>query len=83
MKEEVSEMIEIKLDEIMKKRKITNSELSGWSGVRPNTISDMRKGDAKAIRLESLDAICDSLNCQVAEILEFKKITKNVKKTLA
>ena len=73
-------MIEVKLDEIMLKRNISNTELAGWSGVRPNTISDMRKGGAKAIRLETLDVICDSLNCQVAEILEFKKITKNVKK---
>ena len=72
-------MIEVKLDEIMKKRNISNVELSGWSGVRPNTISDMRKGSAKAIRLETLDAICNALNCQVAEIMEFKKISQKVK----
>ena len=72
-------MIEVKLDEIMLKRNISNTELAGWSGVRPNTISDMRKGGAKAIRLETLDAICSAMNCQVAELLEFKKISQKVK----
>lgn len=50
------------LDETMKKLGVNQKELAELSGVRPNTISEIRKGDASALRVETLDALIDAVN---------------------
>lgn len=50
------------LDKTMKGLAITQKELAELSGVRPNTISEIRKGKSNALRVETLDALLDAIN---------------------
>jgi putative transcriptional regulator len=47
--------------------------LSGLVGISVSNLSVLKTGKAKAIRLSTLDAICDVLNCQPGNILEYRK----------
>ncbi|MBQ9613899.1 MAG: helix-turn-helix transcriptional regulator [Lachnospiraceae bacterium] len=61
----------INLDVMMARRKIGLMELSGKIGITPANLSILKNNKAKAIRLETLDAICRTLSCQPGDILEF------------
>jgi len=58
----------VNLDVMMAKRKITLGDLADRIG-----ISILKTGKAKAIRFSTLEAICKELDCQPADILEFKE----------
>lgn len=62
----------INLDVMLAKRKKRSNELAKEIGITEQNLSILKTGKAKAIRLETLDAICKSLNCQPGDILEFK-----------
>ena len=62
----------INLDVMMAKRKISLNELSERIGITPTNLSILKTGKAKAIRFSTLEAICKVLDCQPADILEFK-----------
>lgn len=64
-------MIEIKLLDILKEKKITQKELSETSGVRPATISVMCHKDPERISLPALSKICTTLDCRIEDILVF------------
>lgn len=64
-------MIQINLDVMMAKRKISLNELSEKVGITLANLSILKNNKAKAIRFSTLDAICRALDCQVADILEF------------
>jgi len=55
----------------MAKRKMSLGELSERVGITMANLSILKTGKAKAIRFETLDAICKALNCQPGDILEF------------
>ena len=57
---------------MMAKRKISLNELSERIGITPTNLSILKTGKAKAIRFSTLEAICKVLDCQPADILEFK-----------
>ena len=61
----------INLDVMMARRKIGLMELSGKIAITPANLSILKNNKAKAIRLETLDAICRTLSCQPGDILEF------------
>ena len=63
----------VNLDVIMAKRKITLSDLADRIGITPANLSILKTGKAKAIRFSTLEAICKELDCQPADILEFKE----------
>jgi putative transcriptional regulator len=63
--------IRINLDVMMAKRKMSLNELSQKVGITLANLSILKNGKAKAIRLSTLEAICDALECQPADILEF------------
>lgn len=65
-------MIIVNLDVIMAKRKISSNELSELVGITPANLSILKTGKAKAIRFSTLDKLCEALNCQPADILEYK-----------
>lgn len=65
-------MIIVNLDVIMAKRKISSNELAERVGITPANLSILKTGKAKAIRFSTLDKICEALDCQPADILEFK-----------
>ena len=63
----------VNLDVMMAKRKITLGDLADRIGITPANLSILKTGKAKAIRFSPLEAICKELDCQPADILEFKE----------
>lgn len=57
----------------MADRKISLNELAARVGISYVNLSNLKTGKVKAIRFSSLDAICDVLDCQPGDIMEFKK----------
>jgi len=66
-------MIIVTLDVMLAKRKMSVTELSEKVGITMANLSILKNGKAKAIRLATLAAICDALNCQPGDILTYKK----------
>ena len=64
-------MIKINLDVMMAKRKISLNELSEQVGITNTNLSVLKTNKAKAIRFSTLDAICQVLDCQPGDIMEF------------
>ena len=62
--------IVINLDVMLAKRKMKSSELAERIGITVQNLSILKTGKAKAIRLTTLDAICDVLDCQPGDLLE-------------
>lgn len=62
----------ITLDVMLAKRKMSMTELSEKVGITMANLSILKTGKAKAIRLSTLQAICESLDCQPGDILEYK-----------
>jgi putative transcriptional regulator len=58
---------------MMAKRKMSLNELSEKVGLTLSNLSILKTGKAKAIRFSTLEAICEVLACQPADILEYKK----------
>lgn len=63
----------INLDVMLAKRKMSVTELSSRVGITMANISILKNGKAKAIRLETLNKICEILECQPGELLEYVK----------
>lgn len=57
---------------MMAKRKISSGELAERVGITPANLSILKTGKAKAIRFSTLEAICNALDCQPGDILEYK-----------
>ncbi|MBQ8187729.1 MAG: helix-turn-helix transcriptional regulator [Clostridia bacterium] len=72
-------MIVINLDVMLAKRKMTLTELSERVGITVANLSILKNGRARAVRFETLDAICRELGCQPGEILEYKEEGKGKK----
>lgn len=62
----------VNLDVMLAKRKMSSLELSERVGITPANLSILKTGKAKAIRFSTLDAICKALDCQPADILEYR-----------
>ena len=62
----------VNLDVMMARRKISLNELSERVDITPANLSILKTGKAKAIRFNTLEAICKTLNCQPADILEYR-----------
>ena len=63
----------VNLDVMMAKRKMSLNELSEQVGLTLSNLSILKTGKAKAIRFSTLEAICKVLECQPADILEYKE----------
>ena len=64
----------VNLDVMMAKRKISLNELSEKIDITPANLSILKTGKAKAIRFSTLEAICKELQCQPADILEYRQM---------
>ncbi|MBQ3216613.1 MAG: helix-turn-helix transcriptional regulator [Oscillospiraceae bacterium] len=67
----------VNLDVMMAKRKMSSGELAEKIGITPANLSILKTGKAKAIRFSTLEAICKVLDCQPADILEYRKETEH------
>ena len=65
-------MIIVNLDVMMAKRKMSLNELSNRTGITPANLSILKTNKAKAIRFSTLELICEVLNCQPSDILEYR-----------
>ena len=63
--------IEVNLDVMLAKRKMTMTELSEKVGITMANLSILKTGKAKAVRFSTLDAICRTLDCQPGDILSY------------
>lgn len=66
-------MIVVNLDVMLAKRKMSSGELAEKIGITQANLSILKTGKAKAIRFSTLDAICKALECEVGDILEYRK----------
>ncbi len=57
---------------MLAKRKMSLTELSERVGITMSNLSILKTGKAKAVRIETLEAICRALACQPGDILEFR-----------
>lgn len=71
--EEGKAMIVINLDVMMAKRKMSSGELAKRIGITPANLSILKNQRAKAIRFETLNSICNILECQPGDILEYRE----------
>lgn len=63
----------VNLDVMLAKRKMSLTELSEEVGITMSNLSILKTGKAKAIRFSTLEAICEALDCQPGDILEFSE----------
>ena len=68
--------IRINLDVVLAKKKMSVTELSEKVGITMANISILKNGKAKAIRFTTLHKICEVLECQPGDILEYTKDDK-------
>lgn len=68
-------MIVIRIDVMLAKRKMSVTELADQIGITIANLSILKNGRAKAVRLETLNKICQVLQCQPGDILEFVEDT--------
>lgn len=67
----------LRLDRVMADRKMSLKELSEKVGIANVNLSKVKTGRISAIRFSTLEAICDVLDCQPGDILEFQREEKN------
>ena len=71
-----SKMIIVNLDVVMAKRKISLTELSDLVGISLANLSNLKTGKVRAIRFTTLGALCEALNCQPGDLLEFRSFSR-------
>ena len=63
----------INLDIMLAKREMKSNELAEKVGITTANLSILKTGKAKAIRFSTLEAICEALDCQPGDILEYSE----------
>lgn len=63
----------LRLDRVMADRKMSLNELSERVGVANVNLSKLKNGHVSAVRFSTLEAICDVLDCQPGDILEYQR----------
>ncbi len=71
-REEKGEII-FNIDVMLAKRKMSLTELSQRVGITLANMSVLKTGKAKAIRISTLTALCEALDCQPGDLLEFRR----------
>ncbi len=67
----------VNLDVMMAKRKIPSNVLAERVGITSANLSILKTGKAKAVRFSTLEKICEELDCQPGDILEFRREDEN------
>jgi len=66
--------IVFKIDLMMVKRKMSSNELARRIGINAGSLSVLKTGKARAIKMSTLEAMCRALQCQPGDILEFVEV---------
>ncbi|MCL2235423.1 MAG: helix-turn-helix transcriptional regulator [Defluviitaleaceae bacterium] len=64
----------LRLDRVMADRKMSLNELAKQVGISNANLSNIKTGKISAIRFTTLNAICDVLDCQPGDILEYRRV---------
>jgi putative transcriptional regulator len=62
----------VNLDVVLAQRKMRLNDLADAVGITPQNLSILKTGKARAVRFSTLEAICETLECQPADILEYR-----------
>jgi len=79
----VNMAIAVKLDDLLYERRMTLTELAKRIDITLPNLSILKTGKARAIRFSTLEAICEVLECQPGDVLEFRSDTGTGKRTHA
>ena len=71
LKEELNDNIVFNIDVMLAKRKMSVGELAGRVGITLANMSILKTGKAKAIKVSTLAKLCEALNCQPGDLLEY------------
>ncbi len=63
----------VNVDVMLAKRKMSVTELSERVGISMANLSILKNGKAKAIRFSTLEKICEALDCQPGDVLEYQR----------
>lgn len=66
----------VNIDVMLARRKMSVTELADKVGITMANLSILKNGKAKAIRFSTLEAICEALDCQPGDILEYRNDEK-------
>lgn len=72
-------MIKINLSTLLGQRRISQAKLARETGIRPNTINDIYNEICDRVNLEHLDRICEYLNCDISDLIEY--VPNKIQKT--
>jgi putative transcriptional regulator len=64
--------IVVKLDDLLHDRRMTLTDLAERIGITLANLSILKTGKARAIRFSTLEAICEALECQPGDLIEFR-----------
>ncbi len=73
----------INIDVMLARRKMSVTELADRVGITLANISILKNGKARAIRLSTLEAICQALDCQPGDVLEYRPESRPTERTPA
>ncbi|MBR3494259.1 MAG: helix-turn-helix transcriptional regulator [Clostridia bacterium] len=76
MERETQGEIIFNIDVMLAKRKMSVTELSQRVGITLANMSILKTGKAKAVRITTLAALCEALDCQPGDLLEYRKKTE-------
>jgi len=65
-------MIIVNVDVMLARRKISSGELAQRVGITAANLSILKTGKAKAIRFSTLEALCEALDCQPGDLIEYR-----------
>lgn len=65
--------IVVNLDVMLARRKMKSKELASYVGITEQNISLLKSGKVKGIRFSTVEKICECLDCQPGDILEYQK----------
>lgn len=60
------------IDVMLARRKMSSGELAEKVGITPANLSILKCGKAKAIRLSTMESLCQALDCQPGDLLEYR-----------
>ena len=66
-------MIKFKVNELLKKHKMSRYKLRQYSGFTYERVNQFFFGTARSVKVEELEILCDIFNCNVGDIIEYKK----------
>ena len=69
----------VNLDVMLAKRKMRSKELAERIGITEQNVSLLKSGKVKGVRFDTLEKICDVLQCQPGDILEYRDDTRTIR----